>query len=157
MEAKAIVSHHRDFGRRSTVHRIYLPEEFNQAEKDLELVKISNGMSEWEIHDCEIYNFKNHSFHLSGKKVKYNYDGQEYVGTIQDKVCVPLASGTNEYIPFDHYLIIPEGATSFDLVSPLMLKEIIHDALPQCPICSTLTSMDNVKVCDKCENNLKNK
>jgi hypothetical protein len=108
-------------------HRIYMPADYEQAEKDLEILKSNDHMKTWELQEIEIYNFNKHSFLLSGRRARYRYNGIEYTGVIQHIACIPLASGTRDYVPFDHYIIIPDGSNELHQVNPLTVKEILNE------------------------------
>jgi len=60
---------------------------------------------------------------MIGKRVVFNRDRK---GVIRDKVCVPLASGTNEYVPFDNYMIEDdEGA--LHVINPIDVHKTVKE------------------------------
>ena len=64
---------------------------------------------------------------MVNKKVEFYLNSIRVEGIIRDKVNVPLASGTNEYVPMDSYLIVDNDG-DFHVVNPInILKELKND------------------------------
>lgn len=57
-KSKVLVSYYRGEGGHKT-HRVYLEKDFEQAEKDLNLILEADSLGkEWELQDSELYNCK---------------------------------------------------------------------------------------------------
>lgn len=63
---------------------------------------------------------------MKNKKVSFFSNGTTVIGTIQDKVNIPIASGTNEYVPMDNYLIVDESGNTH-IVNPISIKQVLPD------------------------------
>ena len=62
---------------------------------------------------------------LIDKRVEFkDTDHNVREGTVEDKVCIPVASGHNEYVEFDQYVIATDDGKLY-LVNPLFVIRII--------------------------------
>ncbi len=58
---------------------------------------------------------------MIGKKVLfYDKEGKKVIGIIHDKVNLPIASGINQYVPMDMYMVISEDNQIY-YVNPINL------------------------------------
>jgi hypothetical protein len=126
MNAKVLISRYSEH-ESTNFHRIYLPSDFDQAQKDLKFLQESDHCKTWDLVQIEIYKYGNKIEPLINQKVRYWYNGIKHVGIIKDKVCIPIASGTREYVPHDHYIVCCEDNKELHPISPLLLIEEIHE------------------------------
>lgn len=83
MIAKVLVSYYRQESGH-TVHRIYLEPDFDQAEKDLRLLKNeASSIKEWELEDAEIYRGHESKPEDSTRK-KFNINKHIYIRITED-------------------------------------------------------------------------